>query len=67
MSIRVHRIRLMPNNKQRRYFAQSAGTARFAYNWALAKWIELYNSGLKPNEAALRRLLEKTRKISLDV
>ena len=32
----AHRIALDPNNVQATYFARAAGTARFAYNWALA-------------------------------
>ncbi|WP_338018718.1 helix-turn-helix domain-containing protein, partial [Ectothiorhodospira sp. 9100] len=36
--IRAHRIALAPNNRQATYFARAAGTARFAYNWALAEW-----------------------------
>ena len=33
----AHRIALDPNRKQATYFAQAAGTARFAFNWALAE------------------------------
>ncbi|WP_366929833.1 helix-turn-helix domain-containing protein [uncultured Thiodictyon sp.] len=33
-----HKIALDPNNTQRTYLARAAGTARFAYNWALAQW-----------------------------
>ncbi len=32
----AHKIALNPNNTQATYFARAAGTARFAYNWALA-------------------------------
>ena len=55
--IRSHKIAIDPNNKQRTYFARAAGTARFAYNWALAAWNEQYKAGGKPSEAALRRKL----------
>ncbi|WP_459574445.1 helix-turn-helix domain-containing protein [Cupriavidus sp. 8B] len=34
----AHRIALDPNNVQATYLARAAGTARFAYNWALAEW-----------------------------
>ncbi len=37
----AHKIALDPTNKQQTYFARSAGTARFAYNWALAEWKRL--------------------------
>ena len=59
----AHRIRLDPNNLQATYLARAAGTARFAYNWALAEWQRQYAAYKadpalpKPNEAALRRQL----------
>ena len=59
----AHQIRLKPNNVQATYLARAAGTARFAYNWALAEWKRQYESSKtdpalpKPNEAALRRQL----------
>jgi len=34
----AHRIALAPNNVQATYLSRAAGTARFAYNWALAQW-----------------------------
>jgi putative transposase len=56
----AHRIRLDPNNVQATYLARAAGTARFAYNWALVEWKRRYEASKvdpavdKPNEAALR-------------
>ena len=41
-----HKICLAPNNAQAAYFAKTAGTARFAYNWALARWRDLYQASL---------------------
>jgi putative transposase len=38
----AHKIALDPNNKQVTYFAKVVGTARFAYNWALAEWQRQY-------------------------
>src|SRR5712692_5842434 len=52
-----HRIALDPNDRQATYFARACGTARFAYNWALAEWQRQYKEGGKPSEAALRRQL----------
>jgi putative transposase len=58
-----HKIALDPNNTQRTYFARAAGTARFAYNWALAEWQAQYQAHLldpllmPPSEGALRRQL----------
>jgi len=51
----VHKIELNPNNRQATYFAKACGTARFAYNWALAQWQKQYEAGEKPTEVSLRR------------
>jgi len=59
----AHKIALDPNKVQATYFARAAGTARFAYNWALAEWGRQYeawkldNSQPKPSQMALRRQL----------
>jgi len=59
----AHCIALNPNNNQATYLSKAAGTARFAYNWALAKWDEQYklwqedNSRTKPSQYSLRREL----------
>jgi len=53
----VHKIALDPNNKQETYFRKAAGTARFAYNWALAEWEKQYAEGGQPSEISLRRYL----------
>ena len=64
----AHRIALDPNNVQATYFARAAGTARFAYNWALAQWKQQYeawkldNSQPKPSQAALRRQLNAMKR-----
>jgi len=64
----AHRIRLDPNNAQATCLARAAGTARFAYNWALAEWRRQYEackvapSLPKPNEAALRRQLNAVKR-----
>ena len=60
--LNVHQIALDPNNKQRTFFAKSAGTARFSYNRALAKWKEQYKAGKKPSDASLRRELNAIKK-----
>ena len=46
--ITAHKIVLDPNPAQENYFARACGTARFAYNWALAEWNRQYESGLRP-------------------
>jgi putative transposase len=42
-----HKIRLYPNQEALAYLSRSAGSARFAYNWALAEWKKLHASGEK--------------------
>jgi putative transposase len=34
-----HKARIYPNNEQETYLKKACGTARFAYNWALDKWM----------------------------
>lgn len=64
----AHRISLDPNNVEETYLARAAGTARFAYNWALAEWKRQYeawkvdNSLTKPSQAALRRQLNAVKR-----
>lgn len=43
--IKTLKIMLIPNNKQKSKFFQSAGVARFAYNWALGREQENYKNG----------------------
>ena len=45
--IKVIKIQLLPNNKQKTKLFQLAGVARFAYNWAIAKERENYSNGNK--------------------
>lgn len=64
----AHRIALDPNNRQATYFTKAAGVARFAYNWALARWNEQYKAWQKdstlpkPSERALRRELNAIKR-----
>ena len=46
MPLKTHKITLRPNNKQRAWFAQQCGYARFAYNHALAD----FKAGLDNDE-----------------
>jgi putative transposase len=64
----AHRIRLNPNNVQATYLTRAAGTARFAYNWALTEWQKQYEACKadpalpKPSEAGLRRKLNAIKR-----
>lgn len=53
VTILSHRIRLDPNNVQRTRLERCAGAARFVFNWGLARWKELYETGKKPSWMAL--------------
>ena len=58
----AHKIALDPNAAQRLYFARAAGTARFAWNWALAEWKAQYKAGGKPSDVSLRRDLNQVKR-----
>ncbi|GAB1386982.1 RNA-guided endonuclease TnpB family protein [Melaminivora sp.] len=64
----AHRIALDLTNKQATYMARAAGTARFAYNWALVEWKRQYeawkldNSQPKPSQTSLRRQLNSIKR-----
>ena len=59
----AHKIALDVNNVQATYMSRAAGTARFAYNWALAEWQRQFEAHRadeslpKPGQLALRRQL----------
>lgn len=52
---RTHKIRLDPTLEQQAYFRKGCGTARFAWNWALAKWEASYKAGQKVNALELKK------------
>lgn len=60
--IKAHRIRLDPTNRQRTHFARASGTARFAYNWALAEWQRQHREGGKPSAYGLSRQLNAIKR-----
>ena len=64
---RAHKIRIYPNREQEVQLRKTAGTARYAYNWALAKWksmYEDYTNGVsmeKPTTTLLSRIWTQER------
>ena len=57
------KVRIEPNNKQNSKLFQSAGVARWAYNWALGRQEENHKNGGKfINERDLRKELTKLKK-----
>ena len=65
--ISVHKITLDLTDAQEAYCRKAAGTARFAYNWALAHWKMQYRNGEKPTAAQPKNAVEcdQTRALSL--
>ena len=61
MVSRAHKIKLKPNKAQLIQLAKTAGTARYAYNWGLAKWDELYKAGEKCDAYKLSKLWTQER------
>lgn len=55
MITRAHKIKLAPNKAQAVMLSKTAGTARYAYNWGLAKWNELYEAGIRCSWMELSR------------
>ena len=55
-------IALDPNRRQSEYFSRAAGTARFAWNSALAMWNEEYRANGKADPGELRRRFNSTRR-----
>jgi len=51
----THKIALKATSEQMAYFKRAAGTSRFVWNWALAKWNEEYSAGKRPNAMALKK------------
>ena len=58
---RAHTIKLKPNKAQSVLLSKTAGTARYAYNWGLAKWNELYEKGEKCSAYSLISLWKQER------
>ena len=58
---RAHTIKLKPNKTQSVLLSKTAGTARYAYNWGLVKWNELYERGERCSWMELSRLWTQTR------
>ncbi len=63
--IKAHKIRLHPTTEQATYFAKAAGTARYAFNWAVAEWKRQYEAGEKPSALKLRTQFHALRKEQL--
>ena len=58
---RAHTIKLKPNKAQLVLLSKTAGTTRYAYNWGLAKWNELYEKGEQCDPYMLSRIWTQER------
>jgi len=56
-----HKIRLDPTETQIVQFKKACGCARFAWNWALAKWNEKYAAGEKCSGNSLNKELNSIK------
>lgn len=64
--VRGYKTELAPNNAQRTLLLKHAGTARFAYNWGLARKIAAYQTGEKvPSAIDLHRDLNALKPTEL--
>lgn len=54
--IKAVKVRLLPTKEQEILMFKSTGVARFAYNWGLATWEEMYKQNQKPSKAKIRKL-----------
>ena len=61
MISRAHKIKLKPKKAQLTQLSKTAGTARYAYNWGLAKWEELYKAGERCDAYMLSRMWTQMR------
>lgn len=60
---RAYRYELDPNAEQRILLAKHAGVARFAHNWGLARWKEIYETtGRSTNAIELHRELNRLKR-----
>ena len=58
----AHKIELKPNNKQKTYLCKAFGCSRLAYNWGLAEWKRMYESGEKPSGREIRKHFNAIKK-----
>lgn len=60
--IKSVKIRLLPTEEQEILMFKSIGCARFAYNWGLDKWNEVYKNGGKPSKYSIKKEFNNTIK-----
>jgi putative transposase len=61
----AHKIALDPTPEQEACLRRACGTARFAYNWGLAEWKRMHESGERPSMAEIKKRWNAHRKAAL--
>jgi putative transposase len=61
---KAHKIKLYPTKSQETLLRKSCGVARVSFNWALAKWREMYEAGEKPSAYTLIKLQNSIKKVN---
>lgn len=62
---KAHQIQIIPTKAQKKLLHKSFGCRRHSYNWALAKWQELYKLGQKPSAMTLIKLQNSIKKTEM--
>ena len=60
--IKSVKIRVFPTSEQEVLMNKSVGISRFAYNWGLERWKELYEEGFKPSKYSIKKEFNNTVK-----
>ena len=58
---RSHKTRIYPTLEQEQLLFKSIGTARFAFNWGLNRWNEMYDAKEKPSAYTIRNEFVKLK------
>lgn len=60
-----HSVALDPTDAQAAHFRRACGTARYAWNWGLARWKEMHAAGEKPTAQRIKAAWNAHRKADL--
>ncbi len=59
---KAHKIKLNPTKSQKIFFEKSFGVSRFTYNWALNKWREDYENGIRQTAYSLVKYINSIKR-----
>lgn len=60
--ILAHKTRINPTPEQERYLWQAVGTARFTWNYCLARWDKEYVAGNNPSAYGIKKLFNAAKR-----